>query len=127
MDNHGVKAWLYHFEFPLRGIAAAVYDLLGNFHASELGFVFGTWVGDDKESQAMSSAFQRYWGNLANSLDVNLDGRWNRQTATSASDIEFWPHHNSSADFNIVLDMPLQKQQGLYAEKCNFWDSHAAL
>ena len=120
MDDHGAKSWLYHFEFPLRGVAEIAYDVLGNFHASELGFVFGTWVGYDKESQAMSHAFQRYWGNLATSLDVNVGGAGREG---GAGDV-FWPHHNRTSDFNIVLDMPLQQQQGLYADKCVYWDAH---
>ena len=121
MDDHGARSWLYHFEFPLRGVAEVVYDVLGNFHASELGFVFGTWVGYDKESQAMSQAFQRYWGNLAKSLDVNGDGT----EADSDSAGVYWPHHNRTADFNIVLDLPVQQQKGLYADKCAYWDAHA--
>ena len=50
-----------------------MYHLLGNFHASELGFVFDTWVLPTSNSQDMSATFQRYWGNLANSGDVNVD------------------------------------------------------
>ena len=125
MDDHGAKAWLYHFEFPLRGVAEIVYDVLGNFHASELGFVFGTWVGNDKDSQAMSSAFQRYWGNLAASMDVNIDGHSRVGQDSAASTGVYWPHHNRSSDYNIVMDIPLQKQQGLYADKCKYWDAHA--
>lgn len=123
MDDHGAKSWLYHFEFPLKGLGKLAWNILGNFHASELGFVFNTWVSGDKESQTMVAAFQRYWGNLAHSLDVNVDGNHVRYKAGTQHVV--WPHHNRSTDYNIVLDLPVQPQQHLYKDKCDYWDIHA--
>lgn len=121
MDQHGAKAWLYHFEFPLENV---LYPLLGNFHVSELGFVFNTWVNQlSSKSRQMSATFQRYWGNLVNTGDVNGGGGGGGRVESSAS-TTFWPHHNASTDFNIVLDIPASAQQHLYEEKCTFWDAH---
>ena len=130
MDDHGAKSWLYHFEFPLRGIMKLPYAFLGNFHASELGFVFKTWVAGDSVSQQMSSTFQRYWGNLAHTGDVNADPAGSERLRADAGWHNngparvAWPHHNRSTDLNIVLDMPPQAQKGLYHDKCDFWDEH---
>ena len=129
------KAWLYHFEFPME--YNPMYHLLGNFHASELGFVFDTWVLPTSNSQDMSATFQRYWGNLANSGDVNVD--YNKTCCSERRDSNtgsgvggvggspsttYWPSHNRTDDWNIVLDMPANAQQHLYEEKCDFWDAN---
>ena len=124
MDKHGSKAWLYHFEFPMNN---PLYPLLGNFHASELGFVFGSWINPfSSKSHDMSASFQRYWGNLANSGDVNVDS--DEQSAKAmyrgSPSRTFWPNHNASTDFNIVMDTPTSPQQHLYTEKCAFWDAN---
>ena len=110
MNSNGVKSWLYHFEFPLEN---PLYTLFGNFHASELGFVFDTWVNPlSKESKEMSNIFQKYWGNFANNGDVNGGGN------------TIWPHHNKTGDYNIVLDVPSSAQQHLYSDKCQYWDAN---
>ena len=117
MNQHGAKAWLYHFEFPLEN---PVYSVLGDFHASELGFVFDTWVNPlSANSKRMSRTFQNYWGNLATVGDVNgVDGKGEQEGFV------FWPHHNVTGDYNLVLDVPASPQQHLYSDKCVFWDAH---
>ena len=132
MNANNVKAWLYHFEFPMK--FNPFYNLLGNFHASELGLVFNTWVLPTTSSKDMSATFQRYWGNLANHGDVNIDDvniddgdemkkKYNEGYEGVASKI-FWPWHNETGDWNIVMDVPANQQQGLYREKCDYWDQH---
>ena len=109
MNQHGAKAWLYHFEFPLEN---PVYSVLGDFHASELGFVFDTWVNPlSGNSKRMSRTFQNYWGNLATVGDVNgVDGKGEQEGFV------FWPHHNVTGDYNLVhvLDVPASPQQHLF-------------
>jgi para-nitrobenzyl esterase len=121
MDQHGSKAWLYHFEFPMDN---PLYPLLGNFHASELGFVFGSWLSPFSKSHDMSASFQRYWGNLANSGDVNVDSGAQLNEYQGTPSTTFWPNHNSSTDFNIVMDIPTSTQQHLYSKNCDFWDAN---
>lgn len=117
------KSWLYHFEYPMHWAEKS----LGNYHTSELYYLFGTKGPELKDvplvhdfnahDRTMSATFQRLWGNMA---------RWQTPNGQAADGNVFWPNHNASDDMNIVLTVPPAPQVGLYRDKCDFWDTHMA-
>ena len=118
LSERGVKSWLYHFVMPLRNWIE--YPLLGDYHISELAFVFGNeWpaVLHDftEDERKLSNAMQYYWSNLAKTGDVNL--------GDSETEYLHWPMFNKSSAMNINLDYPLNTEIGLLEGKCSFWDT----
>ena len=121
MNQRGVKSWLYHFVLPTKNFPQ--YDLLGNYHSSELSFVFGNQLpfnAFNEDEKKMNSAFQFYWSNLAKTGDVN--GVSQRSKEESFLD---WPEYNSTTELNMNMDWPLDVQKYLYQSQCDFWDSQA--
>ena len=118
LSERGVNAYLYHFVTPLTNWIE--YGLLGDYHSSELAFVFGNqWpaiIHDfDKGEAEVSKAFQFYWSNLAKTGDVNQ--------GDSETEFLHWPKYNKTSSLNMNLDYPLNTEIGLLSGKCDFWDT----
>ena len=121
LSNRGIKSWLYHFVFPLKNWME--YKLLGNYHTSEMCFVWGNeWpvlLHDfNEDERKMSNAFQYYWGNLAASGDVNIG-------KSGENSFLEWPAYNASNDINMNMDWPLNTETKLYGSYCDFWDTES--
>lgn len=73
-NQHGQPAYQYFFDAKLPNWVD--YDLLGNYHTSELSLVFDNeWppiVHDfNKDEKALSASFRLYWSNMARFGDPN--------------------------------------------------------
>lgn len=116
--SHNVPIWLYHFVYKLDFIEGA---LLGDYHASELVFVFDNqWPiilhdFSDKDKN-MAASFGHYWTNMA------IHGTPNDVTSPLN-----WPAYNQTTDININMDVPLSVNHGLKGKRCDFWDNYEKL
>lgn len=124
IDANGESAFLYHFTYPIHWVEGG---LLGDYHASELAFVWGNpWPAIvhafNSKDRTMSDSFQRFWGNMAHHGTPN--GNLSDATAAAAAGRVWWPRHNSSDDMSIVMDVPVSQQQHLLEDKCAFWDAN---
>ena len=103
---------------------------LGNYHTSELYFVWGNpWPlrrgshlhAFDADDLNMSAIFGAYWSALARSGDPN---------AQAESDAIFWPSvvvaDPPSLDglMHLQMQLPLETRSGLEDASCDFWDSY---
>ena len=135
--SHG-RAWLYHFEYRMHWAESAV---LGDYHSSELDFVWGNHFPDiplvhelNTKDRAMIRAFEFYWGNMAafgnpnGARDTGADSEHSagddQPRPHSANAFPVWWAQNKSADLSLVMDVPPAPQSSLYAGKCDFWDAH---
>ena len=96
------------------------YPLLGNYHASELAFVFANqWppVLHDfsARDKVVAAQFNGYWLNMAATGDPNTGGH-------SAGLLEYWPQYDTKADVNLLIEDPLSFEAGLDAAQCKVWD-----
>jgi len=111
--DHGVPLWLYHFEYRFSFIE---YDLLGDYHASELVFVWDnqfppilhTFTSRDA---AIADAFGLYWTNL---------GRFDSPN-DPAVPVQ-WPQYSSSSNLNLNISYPIGTSANLLQPFCDFWD-----
>jgi para-nitrobenzyl esterase len=100
----GLPVFVYNFTVPLDGPDG----FLGAAHASELGFVFGTWRFTE-ETAPVSDRMLRYWSNFARSGDPNGD------------DLLVWPAFTEAADERIELGLEPAILSDFRAEQCAFW------
>jgi para-nitrobenzyl esterase len=100
----GLPVFVYNFTVPLDGPDG----FLGAAHASELGFVFGTWRFT-AETAKVSDRMLRYWTNFARSGDPNGD------------DLLVWPAFTEAADERIELGLEPAILSDFRAEQCAFW------
>jgi para-nitrobenzyl esterase len=116
----GVQTYLYHFEYPTTFEAGLEYDLLGDYHTSELDFVWSNgWppiLHDlDANDITLADAMGRYWTAMARS--------------GSPVDPEapiVWPANNASSDLYAIFSNPVSVEADLLAANCNWWDSAIA-
>jgi len=113
--NH-VPVYLYQFNYNQDFIWKTP---LGDFHASELFFVF-----DDYEALhftqtdiAMSQSFQDYWTNHA---------KFGNPSPGLNASLLNWPQWNPVNESNVVLNVPLSINNHLETAHCNFWDTISA-
>jgi carboxylesterase type B len=109
--------WLYSFERKLSYLVGLVDDLLGDFHSSELQFVFDNqfpplvfdFVDDDK---TLAEAMGTWWTNMA---------RWNSPNHPGDNQ-QVWPSYNATIDASMTLAAPTSIKSGYEAGNCDFWD-----
>jgi carboxylesterase type B len=134
-------AWQHHFS-GWRNVSScgSLLELCGDFHASELGFVWQAYLdsplhtANDRE---MTAAIGTYWTNFAKTGDPNQKGVGaadvaGTTTADSVSgatyDVVFWPKFNRSDELFIQLQVPglsvdahrLQRQGDMFDELDGF-------
>lgn len=115
ISSFGVPVYLYQFTHDLKGWPE--YKLFGDYHTSELDFVFdNAWpIGvhrfteDDKK---MASTFGMYWSNLAKGKDPNYSLDPNAL---------YWPKYSTSVDSNMNLRVPTNITTGLNKDACDFF------
>ena len=121
------------------------YALLGNYHASELCFVWDNqWppiLHDfSPNDQQIADIFGLYWSNLGRFQTYVLRG-WAEERGSILSgetrralwfplrrpndavvDL-FWPPYNATYDTNLNISLPLSLSTGLRNTACDFWDA----
>ncbi|KNC53709.1 carboxylesterase [Thecamonas trahens ATCC 50062] len=104
--------YVYKTDSPL-------YPVFGDYHSSELKFVFGNPVHNipfDKTDWTMSDIFGWYWTNYA---------RAHAPSGASPSSVDpypFWPQWNETAQITQLLDVPVGQEAFLDDVVCDFWD-----
>ena len=114
MRRQGVPAWRYVFA-ENRGTLA--YKLLGDFHTTDMDFLFGPTVGGmTAREEALKNVVQRYWSNFAATGDPNGNGGG----GGSGADLR-WPE--GDRDAMLVLKFaPQEVEYNRYTDVCDFWD-----
>src|SRR5205807_6471554 len=88
---------------------AAPLSTLGTPHASELPFVF------DVVPDPLAGVMGGYWGRFAASNDPN------------GAAAPLWETWDATRDNALVLDDPVDAQDGVHDDACDFWDSVGTL
>lgn len=122
LTGFGIPTFLYQFSYHLSFFLGAEYALLGNYHTSELYFVWGNqwpplvheFTADDWE---MTNDIQGYWTNFMRSRNPNI--------GTSNVTVQ-WPHYDAGSDLNMQLELPLGTTYGLLDGLCDMWDQVAS-
>ena len=94
------------------------YKLLGDFHTTDMDFLFGPTVGGmTSEEEALKAVVQRYWSNFAATGDPNGNGGGGGSGAGLR-----WPE--GDRDAMLVLKFaPQEVEYSRYTEVCDFWDA----
>jgi para-nitrobenzyl esterase len=111
-SSAGADVYLYAFahvpEKPL-------LPNLGVFHASELGYVFGTaapLAPPQADEEPLGATIRGYWTRFAHGSDPNGGGA------------PAWPKFTTAGDQDLKLDLPAPSAEvGHKKAKCDFWDS----
>lgn len=115
--------YLYQLDYNLTYVGGALYQLLGDFHTAELGFVFqNEWplgiTAFTPADLALSAAVQRMWATLAATGSPNAGGAGGTP----------WPVYSAATDTNLVLHAPpLTTRAALQQARCDVWDEVAAI
>lgn len=120
----GETAYLYQLNYNLTYVGGLLYALLGDFHSSELTFVFQNefplgLTQFTPADLALSAEVQRMWAGMAAAGSPNAGAP---PTATT------WPKYSSADDQNLVLHAPpLAVMKGLESAHCDIWDEVATI
>jgi carboxylesterase type B len=108
-----VPTWIYRFN---KTHDNPVQDLAGDYHGSELPYVFNNgWTDWQAADFTLSKQMGCYWSSMAIHGDPNLSG---------CDNVIEWPENTGPAgDYNIALDFVLRTQAGLSETQCDFWDT----
>ena len=124
------RVFLYEFSLDLsQWPEVAALPELGNYHTSELDFVFGnSWPAFlhgrnfTKQEEFMVEAIQGYWANFVVSGDPNV--------GASPPPLQwpaFAPGAASGDEASVQLELPLSVRERNYDEVCSgVWDPFAA-
>jgi len=109
-----VPTFLYQFVYP----DVELHREMGDYHASELPYVFGSKLFHafpifKKEDIALRDAIQTYWTNHVHNLNPNV----------GVKPAVEWPQFTRASDTNLALDVPCKVNTHLEADICNFWDT----
>eukprot|EP00054_Salpingoeca_dolichothecata_P017906 m.108689 g.108689 ORF g.108689 m.108689 type:complete len:538 (+) comp22643_c1_seq1:56-1669(+) len=116
MSGFKNPVYLYQFNADLRPWID--YDIAGDYHASELPFVFDhQWppilheFNEDKK--LLAEGMTTYWTNMAKVGNPNYE---------LPSHVINWPAFNTSTDLNMYLKIPFEVGTHLNAAACDFWE-----
>eukprot|EP01065_Artemidia_motanka_P041787 TRINITY_DN5460_c0_g1_i1.p1 TRINITY_DN5460_c0_g1~~TRINITY_DN5460_c0_g1_i1.p1 ORF type:complete len:605 (+),score=153.69 TRINITY_DN5460_c0_g1_i1:52-1815(+) len=120
--------YLYHFEYRFEGI---LHGLAGDYHMSEISYVYGnpfvvhdwplgTWNDDDKR---LSAEMGSYWASLARGSRNAAPLTNVTCTFSDKSACITWPAYTTESDQHMAFKKGIQVDSGLYAAKCDYWDS----
>jgi len=110
--NH-IPVYLYQFVYNKDFIWKTP---LGDFHASELFFVFDDYeaLHFTQNDIDMSKSFQDYWTNHAKFGNPSPGGN---------ASLLSWPQWTPDTESNVVMDVPLAVNTHLETSHCDFWDT----
>lgn len=106
--------------------------------ASDLRFVWDTYIGNPKgQDSQMSAIFQRYWTNFAKtgspndavftsggSIGADVEKMGTSQEQVQAPTfLPAWPRYTSKAGGYMQLDVPPRPSTKLGLKTCDFWDT----
>ncbi|HET8706803.1 MAG TPA: carboxylesterase family protein, partial [Pseudomonadales bacterium] len=112
--------WLYHFTYDVKSFTQPLAQFflgknsapLGTFHATELGFVFGspflTSLSSDSD-RIVKHIFQRSWGNFARTGNPNGDT------------VPQWDAFDPARDNYLDLNAAPSNKDGFRAGYCDYW------
>ena len=83
MAERGEEIYFYHFNQKPSGVAG---EVLGSFHAYEIGYVFGVGGLGPIENQELSDNMLSYWTNFSKTGNPNEEGVPNWETMKSKQD-----------------------------------------
>eukprot|EP00055_Hartaetosiga_balthica_P006490 m.20346 g.20346 ORF g.20346 m.20346 type:complete len:548 (-) comp5243_c0_seq1:28-1671(-) len=120
LTKYNVSGYSYQFNMHLGNWID--YDILGNYHTSELSFVFDNqWpplVHDfDEKEKRMADTFTLYWTNLAKFGDPNHN---------LGKDQAVWPRFTSGNEYYVNMDVPVTVSEDLVKDRCLAWESISA-
>ena len=121
-----LKTFLYEFSYALHWLEDDLLADLGDYHTSELDFVFGnSWPeflhgkNFSTEDRFISETFQGFWANFVVSGDPNVGPN---EPAIP------WPPFTQgfSGEVNLQMELPLHISEGYHALPCDqVWDPFA--
>jgi para-nitrobenzyl esterase len=100
-----LAVYLYNFDIPFDGPDG----VFGAVHASELGYVFGTWPFFTPETRAVSDRMMAHWSHFAQSGDPNGEG------------LASWPPLDAATDVRINFGLQSTLVHDFRAAECEFW------
>ena len=103
----GQPAYVYRFDYPIPSLE---YDLFGDYHASEVQYVFGK---EEAVGSNMSASMMAYWTNFAKAGTPNGGG-------TPLA----WPAYDAASDTILLLDTTTTTASDISTDVCDFWDAH---
>ncbi|KJE94823.1 acetylcholinesterase [Capsaspora owczarzaki ATCC 30864] len=117
-NDHNVTVHLYQYIYKDNFIDG---KLLGDYHASELYFVWDNQVPAvvhdfNEKDRLMAATFGTYWTNMPKVGSPNAS--WNNATLNPT-----WPAYTRSNDLHMALNVPPATGTNLLQQKCDFWDS----
>jgi len=131
-----MRVYLYRFSFINLWVD---YIALGNYHISELFFVFpNQWPPVahvyGPHEYALADSFNTYWTNFARNGDPNNSTSSQSNEMNESENEEenmkmkangqpVWPLFNDNTKSNIVLKVPPSVEKDYARDICNFWAS----
>jgi len=113
------QSYVYQFAYKEHWLE---YPFLGDFHGSEIQFVWGIdWVPFNwfnANDRKLADQVQTYWGNMAKYANPNGAG-----TGSEKSDLlVHWPSYNNFTNQSLMqFGHPLSITDGLIQDRCSFW------
>jgi para-nitrobenzyl esterase len=118
ISQGGQKVFLYQFDAPVP--ADAVFDLLGDYHALDVGIVFGT-EHVDNTTDFLSQAMGAWWGGMAHGNSPNAQVAGGLRNTT----LPVWPAYDwNGTRSNMKLLQQPALQDNMLGPQCDFWDTH---
>jgi len=109
--------WMYQFTYELH---YPIDPTLGDYHSSELNFVFdNAWPLDgnlrlwNATDQEMAETFGVYWSNLVHNMNV----------MGQESTPRFWPNYDAVNQQDIMMDVPTSLEAQWLSSQCQMWDT----
>eukprot|EP00049_Salpingoeca_infusionum_P010555 m.182680 g.182680 ORF g.182680 m.182680 type:complete len:554 (+) comp14674_c0_seq3:190-1851(+) len=118
INKFNVSTYMYQFNYEMSNWID--YDLLGDYHTSELSFVFDNeWppivhTFGPKERR-MSDVFTSYWTNMA---------RFGAPNYNLNKDQQNWPVFEESKELSMNMIVPVKVDAKLATDLCQFWKTH---
>jgi len=109
------NSWMYHFDYVDHWPG---YPYLGDYHSSELNFVFDNWWPHDLKpwnatDQKVADTFGIYWSNMV----------WNHNTNGPKEAVPLtWPYWDPQNEQGLMITVPVSVESHYVSDKCNMWD-----
>lgn len=140
----GVPAFLYQFSHHLSFLDGLEYDVLGDYHTSEIDFVFrNQYVVLSARARPQFRATRSCalsctrcrWPPVLHDFNANdwvlsdaMSSFWSnfaytRNPNVGPSNVSIvWPAYDRVSDMNMQFQVPLNVTHGLLNSMCNMWD-----